>query len=141
MVLDSFPDLCVADVDASAGFYTTLLGLTVRMNHGWYVELGNTDATLLALVQSGHRTVPRAAGDRPTGLLVSFEVDDATAYAQTATRMGCVFVLPLTDELGQRHFMVLDPNGAVVDVIERIALTRDDLRALAVLRRAARSSG
>ena len=57
----SFPDLCVADVVASAEFYCTLLDLDVLVNHGWYAELGREGDTLLALVEVGHETVPDPA--------------------------------------------------------------------------------
>lgn len=40
-----------------------------------------------------------------------------------------------TTELGQCHFMVLDPDGAVVDVIERVPMTAEDRRHLARYRR------
>jgi hypothetical protein len=94
------------------------------------------------LVETGHPTVPAAAGTRPSGLLVSFEVDDAARHAQAADDMGCEFVVPLSEELGQRHFMVRDPDGAVVDVIERIPLSAADMRRLAQLRgRATRKRG
>jgi hypothetical protein len=45
-------------------------------------------------------------------------------------------LVDLVTELGQRHFMVADPDGAVVDVIQRVALTGADLRRLARHRRA-----
>jgi catechol 2,3-dioxygenase-like lactoylglutathione lyase family enzyme len=127
----AFVDLCVADVAASSGFYRSLLGLGVIVDHGWYVELGAGDRVALALVQAGHETVPSAAGRAPSGVLVSFEVDDASEAAEVAGRMGCRFAVELVEELGQRHFMVVDPDGAVVDVIERIPLTAADLRRLA----------
>ena len=47
-----------------------------------------------------------------------------------------IVLVDLVTELGQRHFMVADPDGAVVDVIERVALTDADLRRLARHRRA-----
>ncbi len=131
----AFVDLCVADVAASSAFYRSLLGLAVIVDHGWYVELGAGDRVALALVQAGHETVPAAAGHPPSGVLVSFEVEDASAAAEVARGMGCTPVVDLVTELGQRHFMVIDPDGAVVDVIERVAMTAVDLRRLARYRR------
>jgi catechol 2,3-dioxygenase-like lactoylglutathione lyase family enzyme len=81
-------------------------------------------------VEAGHETVPIEAGARPRGLLVSFEVDDVDAVAAVAHELGCRFVLEPVRELGQRHFMVADPDGAVVDVIERVDLDADDRRRL-----------
>ena len=135
MVLGSFPDVCVGNVDRSVDFYRSLLGLQVLIDHGWYVELGIPGRTLLALVQRGHETVPLVAHTEPRGVLLSFEVDDAAAVATNATRMECMAIVDLVTELGQRHLMVLDPDGAVVDVIERVALGTTDLRRLATDRR------
>jgi catechol 2,3-dioxygenase-like lactoylglutathione lyase family enzyme len=135
MVIASFPDLCVGDVAASVAWYRALLQLDVVADHGWYAELGNDGAVLVAFVQSGHETVPPTAGRQPTGVLVSFEVDDAVPVAARAAALGLEVVVELTTELGQRHLMVVDPDGAVVDIIERVPLRRDDLVRLAALRR------
>jgi catechol 2,3-dioxygenase-like lactoylglutathione lyase family enzyme len=140
MVTGSFTDLCVADVGRSSAFYRALLDLDVVVDHGWYAELGVGDRTFLALVQRGHETVPAAAGAPPRGVLVSFEVDDAAAVARRAADDAVPIVVALETELGQRHLMVTDPDGAVVDVIERVPLSGRDRRRLAQLRRTARSA-
>lgn len=136
MVRFSFADLCVADVGRSVAWYRDLFGLDVLVDHGWYAELGIDGRTMLALVSRGHPTVPIEAGGRPSGLLVSFDVDDTVAYYDRACSTTTI-VHDLADELGQRHFMVADPDGAVVDVIQRIPLAASELRRLAQLRRAA----
>jgi len=140
MVLGSFPDLCVADVAASTAFYVALLDLEVLIDHGWYAELGAGGATLLAFVRRGHETVPSVTHVAPRGVLVSFEVDDAGAVARTAARLAIPVLVPLVTELGQCHLMVGDPDGAVVDVIERVPLAAADLRRLVGYRRAGERS-
>ena len=135
MVTGSFPDLCVADVATSVGWYRALLDLEVVVDHGWYAELGSGGRTVVAFVRSGHETVPSRAGRRPGGLLVSFEVDDAPAVAARAVALGFDIAVELTVELGQRHLMIVDPDGAVVDIIERVPFERRDLARLAALRR------
>src|SRR5216684_8175080 len=128
MVTGSFPDLCVEDVARSVVFYQALLGLDVVVDHGWYAELGVDARTLLALVERGHETVPAVAGGPPRGVLVSFEVDDAAAVGEHALAMAAPIVVALATELGQRHLMVQDPDGAIVDVIERVPLSGRDVR-------------
>jgi catechol 2,3-dioxygenase-like lactoylglutathione lyase family enzyme len=131
MVLGAFPDICVSDVGASIEFYRSLLGLDVLVDHGWYAELGAGGRTLVAFVQSGHETVPAVTHTAPRGVLVSLEVDDAALTYAKATALGCCVLVELVRELGQHHFMVSDPDGAVVDIIERVPLTKADLRRLA----------
>jgi catechol 2,3-dioxygenase-like lactoylglutathione lyase family enzyme len=135
MVLGSFVDVCVADVGASIAFYSSLLHLDVIVDHGWYAELGTDGRTLIAFVQSGHETTPAVAHTPPRGVLVSFEVDNAAAVYEEAKAMASAMVIEFGSELGQSHFMIADPDGATVDIIERIALTRDDIRRLAHYRR------
>ena len=136
MVVGSFADLCVQDVGSSVAFYRSLLHLEVLIDHGWYAELGVGGQTLIAFVQSGHETVPVITATPPRGVLVSFEVDSADAVYANAAAVRCPVLVDLVTELGQRHFMVADPDGAVVDVIERVALAGADLRRLARHRRA-----
>src|SRR3954468_1048987 len=133
MVTGSFADLCVADVGRWVAFSRTLLELGVLVDHGWYAELGVGAHCFLALVQRGHETIPAAADAPPRGVLVSFEVDDATAVADRAARDGVPVLVALVTELGQRHLMVTDPDGAVVDVIERVPLSGQDRRRLVQL--------
>src|SRR4051812_23465539 len=112
MVHGAFADLVVADPTRSAAFYRALLGLEVVVDHGWYIELGRAGHVLVAFVARGHATVPGSVGLGPRGVLVSFEVDDAGVCDSSARAMGCAFVVALTRELGQHHFMVVDPDGA-----------------------------
>src|SRR4051812_33635048 len=137
VVLGSFADVCVADVGRSVDFYRALLGLEVVVDHGWYAELGSGDRTLIAFVERGHETIPEVASNAPQGVLLSFEVDDVEPVYKVATQMSCNFLVDLTAELGQYHFMITDPDGSVVDIIERIALTTADMRRLIRYRRAA----
>jgi catechol 2,3-dioxygenase-like lactoylglutathione lyase family enzyme len=139
MVTGSFADLCAADVDRSVAFYRALLDLDVLVDHGWYAELGVESQTFLALVERDHETIPAVSGAPPRGVLVSFEVDDADAAAQRAAQLAAPVLIELVTELGQHHFMVQDPDGAVVDVIERVPLSSVDVRRLVTLRRAMRS--
>jgi hypothetical protein len=76
---------------------------------------------MIAFVQRGHASVPPGFDAVSGAVLVSVVVDDAVdAYAR-AEAMGIPVAQPLRDEeFGQRHFMVVDPDGFLVDVIETI---------------------
>jgi hypothetical protein len=55
------------------------------------------------------------------GVLLSFEVDDVDAQYDRLKTAGVTLVLDIRDEdFGQRHFMVTDPNGVMIDVIKAI---------------------
>jgi catechol 2,3-dioxygenase-like lactoylglutathione lyase family enzyme len=113
----------VDDVDAARRFYVEHFGMTAVFTATWYVQLhGPQPSIQLAFIEPGHATVPAPFRDRrATGALVSIEVDDAHTAEQRVRAAGVSVVHPLTDELwGQRHFMIVDPNGLLVDVIEPI---------------------
>ena len=134
MVISSFPDLCVGDVAVSVDFYRALLDLDVLVDFGWYAEMGIDARTLIAFVQRGHETVPASMDGAPAGVLLSFIVDDIESVATRAGQLACPLVWPLTTELGQRHLMVTDPDGAVVDLIQHVPLSAADRRRLVQLR-------
>jgi uncharacterized glyoxalase superfamily protein PhnB len=72
------------------------------------------------VLDSSHRTIPDGFRNPATGLLLNFEVDDVDAeYERLVTRGGLVPKLALrSEEFGQRHFIVADPAGVLVDVIK-----------------------
>ena len=120
-VLRWYPCLCVDDMDRAIAYYRALLELPVSADVGWYVELGAPLVTI-AFVERYHATVPAAYGNERGGVLVSVLVDDVDAAWSRAEQLSLPVALSVRDEdFGQRHFMVNDPDGFVVDVIERIA--------------------
>ena len=118
-----FPLYIVEDLAAAKRFYCSIFRLTVRFEAEWYLHLvGPNPAIQLAFIRPGHETVPKKFRDqRAVGSCVSIEIDDAAGYEKRAREANVEIIYPLTDERwGQRHFMTLDPNGLVVDVIEPI---------------------
>lgn len=118
-----YADIHCYDVPSSRDFYVQLLALEVAWESDWYVALvapGAPDAQL-ALVAAGHDSVPAAYQLRPAGVLISFEVSDATAVYERAVDLGVEIAQELRDEeFGQRHFMAVDPDGLLVDVIQTL---------------------
>ena len=136
-VLASYPCLCVDDVERSVAFYTALLSVEVTAHVGWYAEVGRTPADIVvAVVERGHPSVPAGFDAQRGGVLVSVLVDDAPALAAAAVTRGATIARTLRDEaFGQRHFMAVDPDGFLVDVIQRIRPSGAFLRELALGRR------
>jgi uncharacterized glyoxalase superfamily protein PhnB len=117
------PVLCVRSVSDNQQFYESLFGLRAAFEIDWYVQLQSTDnaAIQIAFVEVNHPSVPGAYQQTPAGTVITLEVDDADSYYQRATNLGLKVVIPLRDEdFGQRHFMVEDPNGLLVDVVKLI---------------------
>jgi catechol 2,3-dioxygenase-like lactoylglutathione lyase family enzyme len=121
-----YPVLCTADLAASKDFYVRLFGYEVTFEADWYVSLRRGPYEL-ALLDHEHPTLPAAYRRPVAGLLINFEVaDDQSFPFGVDVGEGLAPELALRDEdFGQRHFIVADPNGVLVDVITPIPPTQE----------------
>ena len=109
----------------SAAFYTEWFGFEPSFVTDWYVSLKRTDGERvfeLAFLAPDHPSVPAGHGVPARGVILNFEVEDSTEeYRRLVTEGGIGCLLPLRDEqFGQRHFIIADPAGNLVDVIQNI---------------------
>ncbi len=122
-----YPVLITDTVAATADFYRSHFDFEDTFASDWYVSLRHRTAPVqeLAILQLGHPSIPVGDSTRCQGLVINIEVEDASAeYDRLVEGAGLPVVAPLRDEsFGQRHFMVRDPAGNLVDVIENIAAT------------------
>lgn len=119
-----YPLIQVADVEATARFYETHFGFSRIFSSDWYVQLrAAADHPFeIALIHFEHDSIPEAARVPTIGMILSFYVDDAAAEAIRLAAAGIPITQPLRDEVfGQRHVIVSDPNGLLLDIITPIA--------------------
>ena len=126
-----YPLLQVRDVAATSRFYSTHLGFQPVFESDWYVQLrGGARGHELAIIAYDHETIPEPGRQPTSGLILSFEVADAAADAARLAEAGVAIIQPLRDEVfGQRHVIVADPNGILIDVITPIEPDPDWLAA------------
>ncbi|GGO62449.1 VOC family protein [Nonomuraea cavernae] len=117
-----YPVICTAKVAESKDFYVRLFAFEVTFEADWYVSL-RRGSHELALLDHTHPTLPQAYRRPVAGLLLNVEVADVDAeWERLVVGEGLTPELPLRDEdFGQRHFIVPDPNGVLIDVITPIA--------------------
>ncbi|PVY97310.1 VOC family protein [Actinomycetospora cinnamomea] len=119
-----YPVLAVTDVEASRRFWVEHFGFETTFAVDWYVSLRRPGPRgfELAFVAADHPTVPAGSRTPARGLLLNVEVDDVDAeYTRLVTRGGLRPELDLrTEDFGQRHFIVADPAGVLVDVIAEV---------------------
>ncbi|MFF5263528.1 VOC family protein [Actinomadura viridis] len=130
MNLTSFyPVICTSRLDETKDFYIRLLGYTTTFEADWYVSLkyAGTPSYELALLDHTHPTLPEAYRRPVQGLLLNYEVEDVDAeWQRLVVQEGLKPKLELRDEdFGQRHFIVADPNGVLIDVITPIEASGD----------------
>ncbi|MFG3439726.1 VOC family protein [Nonomuraea sp. NPDC047897] len=123
MELSSFyPVICTTRLPESRDFYVRLMGFEVTFEADWYVSLRRGPYEL-ALLDHAHPTLPAAYRRPVAGLLLNFEVADVDAeWQRLVAGEGLKPELELRSEnFGQRHFIVADPDGVLIDVITPIA--------------------
>ena len=112
-------NICSDDLASSKEFYVALLGLEVKYESDWYIQLcvpGNTEIEY-GLIKRDHELVPTQFQKQPTGMYVTFVVPDVDVAYQNAVNMGApILQEPRNEVYGQRRFLTLDPNGCLLDI-------------------------
>jgi catechol 2,3-dioxygenase-like lactoylglutathione lyase family enzyme len=123
---DYNPVLLVGDVAATADFYIRHFGFRAAVDVGFYVhlQLDGQPNINLAVMDGDHPTIPEGHRGRTQGLILNFEVDDADAEYARLRDAGVTILQDIrSEEFGQRHFILADPNGILIDVIKLIPPT------------------
>ncbi|HTT89158.1 MAG TPA: VOC family protein [Acidimicrobiales bacterium] len=124
-VLRVVPNMSSERFEASRDFYMGLFDMVVSVELGsWYLQLmAPEDRSLnVGFLQPGHEFF----GGRPAppggySLVLTVQVDDVDEAYARAQRRGARILLDIRDEdYGQRHFLVVDPNGLVLNVMSAI---------------------
>ena len=119
-----FPITITEKLTETKEFYTKLFGFEVVFEADWYIHMRHASGVEIAVMLPNLENQPAFlhgayAGN---GIVYSLEVDDATAEYERLKWLGTTFVLKLKDEeWGQRHFMMKDPSGIFVDVVQQLS--------------------
>jgi catechol 2,3-dioxygenase-like lactoylglutathione lyase family enzyme len=122
----SYPVLLSSDVASAAAFYRAHFQFRALFTADWYVHLqSSADPSVnLAIVAKDHPTIPEAARNKTGGVILNFEVSDVEAQYKRLGAAGLPIALTLRDEdFGQRHFILVGPDGVLIDVIRPIPPT------------------
>ncbi|MGB0562752.1 MAG: VOC family protein [Spirulinaceae cyanobacterium] len=112
-------NICSDDLPQSKAFYVELLGLRVKYDSDWYVQLCSPDDPDVeyGIIERDHELVPAQYRQVPTGMYVTFVVADVEATYQKAQELGLpILQEPRNEFYGQRRFLTQDPNGCLIDV-------------------------
>lgn len=118
-----YPVLMTEKIDESCEFYKRFFAFTEEFSTDWYVSLRHPDGNEIAFIDVNHDTIPERSRANVEGMILNIEVDNvSTIYSEIVSKSeDSSVIFPLQDEAyGQRHFMLIDPNDVIIDVIEEI---------------------
>jgi uncharacterized glyoxalase superfamily protein PhnB len=116
--------LNVADVPASAAFLASHFGFRPEMAADGFASLAREDAGMhVVFLRRGMPLLPEDQRDtHAAGLILAFVVDDLEGELARLREEGVDITMPLREEpWGERAFQVTDPNGVIVQLLDRNA--------------------
>jgi uncharacterized glyoxalase superfamily protein PhnB len=124
-VIRIVPNLSSEAFAASRDFYLTMFDLVVSVElDDWYLQLMVESNPMLNIgfIKPDHELfVGRAASPGTHGVVVTIHVDDVDEAYERAKRIGAEIATEIrNEEYGQRHFLMVDPNGLVLNVMGTI---------------------
>ena len=124
----SFPVFIVKDIDVAKSFYTQNLDFEVVFSGDWYIHLVSKSGVQVGFMLPDQPTQP-AMFQKPisgSGVIFSLEVEDADAAYAYAKSKSLDIVLELqSEDWGQRHFCIQDPNGVYLDIVQSFEPTEE----------------
>lgn len=124
----SFPVFIVKDLDSAKSFYTENFGFEVVFSGDWYIHLVSKSGVQIGFMLPAQPTQPPIF-QKPypgEGVIFSLEVEDADAAFAMAKSKSLKVVLELrSEDWGQRHFCVQDPNGVYLDIVQSFEPTNE----------------
>jgi predicted enzyme related to lactoylglutathione lyase len=124
-VIRIVPNLSSGAFADNRDFYSAMFDLVVSVDlDDWYLQLmPEGDPHLnIGFVKPDHEMFAgRNVASRPIGVFLTIHVDDVDEAYRRAHRLGAEIVADIRDEeYGQRHFLVVDPNGVVLNVMSSV---------------------
>jgi predicted enzyme related to lactoylglutathione lyase len=127
-VIRIVPNVSSEDFTACRDFCSAMFDLVVSVElDDWYLQLmERNNATLnVGFVKPDHEMFAGRTAS-PGGVVLTIHVDDVDEAYRRAIRLGAQIPSEIRDEdYGQRHFLVVDPNGLVLNVMSALSPTRD----------------
>ena len=120
--------LYVKDLEASAKFYSEILGMTRQFGGGGVEGFKAGDTTILLHVDEGvdDGYLP-PSGERGRGVLLDLEMDDVNAFHEYLKTKGVEpKFAPRDQPFGLRQMLVTDPDGYELCFVQKIPVTGYD---------------
>lgn len=124
MKINSFyPVITTKNLNESKNFYTAHFNFEISFDSDWYISMKTMQSPVfeLALLDYSHPSLPSAFQHPTQGMLLNLEVENVDLEYKRIKSQGIDMVLDIrSEDWGQRHFIIQDPNGILIDVIQNI---------------------
>ncbi len=124
----SFSVFIVPDIGKAKVFYTDHFDFDIAFENEWYLHLVSAAGIQIGFMLPDQPTQPAMfhPAYEGRGVIFSLEVEDVDAAYAEARERDLKVVLDLrSEDWGQRHFCIEDPNGIHLDVVQEIAPTAE----------------
>jgi predicted enzyme related to lactoylglutathione lyase len=123
-VIRIVPNISSEAFAASCDFYAAMFDLEVSVElEDWYLQLMSSEPKLnIGFVKPDDALFAgRTTSSRIYGVVLTIHVDDVDEAYARAKRLGAEIPAEIRNEhYGQRHFLVVDPNGLVLNVMSSL---------------------
>lgn len=110
--------------EASAQFLNNHFGFTEMANLGWYIHLSHPIGAEIAFMAPNleNQPQPYRVALSGAGAIMTIEVNDVDSELERLSARNIDIAQPIvTEEWGQRHFGIVDPNGLMIDVVQAVS--------------------
>lgn len=118
-----YPITVTSKLQECKNFYADVFGFVVVFEADWYIQIRHEQSGIeLAFMSPGLDNQPTQLRSEfnGSGIIFSLEVDDATSEYEKIQNTSADIYYPLAkEEWGQTHFMIKDPSGVSVDVVQQ----------------------
>ncbi len=127
-VKSSFPVFTVKDLEIAKIFYIDNFAFEVVFSGDWYIHLVSPSGVQVGFLLPNQPSQPKIfqgqySGD---GVIFSLEVENADTAFVVAQSKGLDIALEIrSEDWGQRHFVIQDPNGIYLDIVQSFEPTEE----------------
>jgi len=124
----SFPVFIVKNIGTAKEYYTKYFDFNIAFENEWYLHLVSESGVQIGFMLPNQPSQPELfhSAYSGKGVIFSIEVDDVDdAYSQVQEQKLKVVLTLRSEEWGQRHFSLEDPNNVYVDIVQAIEPTEE----------------
>lgn len=118
-----YPITITSKLEDCKSFYQDVFDFETVFESDWYIQiLHKASGIEMAFMQPDLENQPSLlhAQYSGNGIVYSFEVEDAASkYEEVKMKTDSIFYKLTKEEWGQTHFMLKDPAGIVIDVVQQ----------------------